>query len=336
MRFSVVVPVFNARAYLRDSVGAVLGQTGDDYEIVLVDDGSTDGSGKLCDELSYEDSRVVVVHEENAGPLCARMRGIEEARGDYVLMLDADDSLRSDALSVLSGIVGSEQPDIVLFEFTRSRDFSPYAPSRMALAPGYHDDMDVLRELICRGTHTNAMWGKAIRREVAMPSEGWETPRGMAHAEDLYQLLPIVGRARSFFYCPQPLYYYRSTPGSSTKHYKPRQLDDVQIATSELLRFGALWGGSCLDEARRGALLQYIYLLHILLCDPGSTDGRWGEYERLRSYVRSAALFGPWCGGLRIDKRIEVGALARGWRAPSAVLARGLELLKRIRDRDSV
>lgn len=335
MRFSIIIPVFNARAYLEDAVGTALEQTDDVAEIVLVDDGSTDGSGELCDELSRAHPCVRTVHEENAGPLCARVRGIQEARGDYVVMLDADDALRPDALSVLSRIVDADQPDIVLFEFTRSRDFSPYGPSQLSLAPGRHDDMGGLRALICQGSHTNGMCGKAIRRAVALPDGGWDIPRGMFHAEDLYQLLPIVGRARSFSYCPQPLYYYRATPGSSTKHYRPRQLDDVMVATGELVNYGDLWGGACRDEARRGALLQYVYLLHILLCDSAAADLRQEEYERIRLAVRSAALFGPWCARLRIDKRLEVAALAHGQRALSTVLAHGVELLKRVRDKDT-
>ena len=333
-RFSIVMPVYNSGDLLKESVGSVLSQTTDDYELVMIDDGSTDGSGELCVELSRAHARVAVVHEENAGPLCARVRGIKEARGDYVLMLDADDALRPDALSVLSDVVDDGQPDIVLFGFTRSRDFSPYGPSHLPLAPGRHDDTNVLRALICRGSHTNAMWDKAIRRAIALPAAGWGVPRGMSHAEDLYQLLPIVDRARNFSYCPQPLYYYRATPGSSTKRYRPRQLDDVMVAVDELVRYGDLWGGACRDEARRGALLQCVYLLHILLCDPDAVDDRWEEYERLRLSVRSAGLFGPWETGLRLDKRLEIGAFARGRRGLSYAFARGLELLKRARDRD--
>lgn len=337
MRYSIVMPVFNARAYLEASVGAVLEQQRErDFELILVDDGSMDGSGTLCDELASARSCVRVVHQENAGPLCARVRGIQNARGDYVLMVDADDSLRPDALAALSDILDACQPDIVFFEFSRSRDYSPYGPSQLKLEPGFHDgDLTSLRELICRGSHTNAMWGKAFRRQVVTPDKDWKVPAGMSHAEDLYQLLPIIGRARSFFYCALPLYYYRAVPSSVTKTYRPRQLDDVKLAVEELLSYGASWGDACLDEARRGALLQYIYLLHILLRDPAVGDVRREEYERLRSYVQSAHLLGPWCNGLRIDKRAEVGALTHGWMALSAVLAYSVELLKRIRDRDT-
>lgn len=98
---SVVVPVYNVAPYLRDCVGSLLAQRFTDFEVLLVDDGSTDGSGAICDELAQKDPRMVVLHKENGGACSARNRGIENARGEFLVFVDADDLVTEDYLEHL-------------------------------------------------------------------------------------------------------------------------------------------------------------------------------------------------------------------------------------------
>ena len=91
MKFTIVVPVYNVEKYLPECVSSVLCQSFEDYEIILVDDGSTDGSGKLCDQYAEKDSRIKVIHQSNQGQAAARNAGIKVAEGDYLLFFDADD-----------------------------------------------------------------------------------------------------------------------------------------------------------------------------------------------------------------------------------------------------
>lgn len=93
VQYSVIIPVYNGKDYLADAVASVYRQNFSDFEIVLVDDGSTDGSGELCDKFAAEDARVKVIHQKNAYLGAARNRGFERASGKYVLFLDADDIL---------------------------------------------------------------------------------------------------------------------------------------------------------------------------------------------------------------------------------------------------
>jgi glycosyltransferase involved in cell wall biosynthesis len=102
MKVSVVLSVYNVKLYLERCVQSVLNQTYKDFEIVLVDDGSTDGSGELCDQLAKSDSRVVVVHQKNQGNSGARNTGIRHAKGDYIIFADSDDYwLLNDGLMTL-------------------------------------------------------------------------------------------------------------------------------------------------------------------------------------------------------------------------------------------
>ena len=98
---SVIVPVYNVYSYLRDCVKSVQAQSYQNWELLLVDDGSTDGSGKLCDELAAEDGRIQVFHKPNGGLSDARNHGMHHARGEYFCFLDSDDFLEKKAVERL-------------------------------------------------------------------------------------------------------------------------------------------------------------------------------------------------------------------------------------------
>lgn len=91
MRFSIIIPVFNIQKYIAQCIRSVLTQTFNDFELIVIDDGSTDESGKICDTFSFEDSRITVIHQENAGLSVARNTGVNHAKGEYILFLDGDD-----------------------------------------------------------------------------------------------------------------------------------------------------------------------------------------------------------------------------------------------------
>lgn len=113
MQFSVIVPVYNVEKYLDTCVQSILKQSFADYELILVDDGSTDRSGELCDEYGKKDSRVKVIHQDNGGLSCARNTGIKAAAGDYLIFIDSDDWIDSNALEAFDGIVVDKHPEII-------------------------------------------------------------------------------------------------------------------------------------------------------------------------------------------------------------------------------
>lgn len=124
MKFSVIIPVYNGWEYLRACVDSVLGQTGADFEILLVDDGSTDGeSGALCDTLAREHPDCIrVLHKPNGGAGDARNAALPLAQGDYVLFLDSDDSYTPEAFAVLSAALEALAPDVCYFGLRMTGD----------------------------------------------------------------------------------------------------------------------------------------------------------------------------------------------------------------------
>lgn len=122
---SVIIPVYNVEEYLRECVDSVLKQTYKNLEIILVDDGSTDSSGKICDEYAEKDSRITVIHKKNEGPSKTRNTGLENANGKYIYFLDSDDYITEDAIETLVLTAESNQADLVFFDaFSFSDDGS--------------------------------------------------------------------------------------------------------------------------------------------------------------------------------------------------------------------
>lgn len=117
IKFSIIVPVYNVKPYLRQCIESVLQQTYRNFELIMVDDGSTDGSGEICDEYAKEETRICVIHQENGGLSRARNTGMKLANGDFIVFLDSDDYWqRTDALSMMHEEINGYHPDVLLIK----------------------------------------------------------------------------------------------------------------------------------------------------------------------------------------------------------------------------
>lgn len=210
---SVVIPVFNTAEYLADCVDSVLGQTYPHLDVVLVDDGSTDASGGLCDAYQERDARVRVLHQPNAGLSAARNTGVAASTGTYVMFLDSDDWLDSECVAVLVNLALETGADLAACGTAR---VSAPADVRRELAvaePVQLSGDDFLR----RGpglhpVHPVSAWAKLIDRRLL---EGCSFPPGRVH-EDVFTTHIWLHRASWVIVTPHILHYYRERPGSIT------------------------------------------------------------------------------------------------------------------------
>ena len=133
MKLSIIVPVYNVEAFLKKCVDSLLAQDlpKEDYEVILVDDGSTDGSGNLCDSLAVEHGNIRVIHQQNRGLSGARNAGIPTASGDYILFVDSDDYLCPNVLGTLVGLMESKDLDILRFNYQNvNMDGAVFEPNK--------------------------------------------------------------------------------------------------------------------------------------------------------------------------------------------------------------
>lgn len=211
---SIVVPVYNAEKTLRKCVDSILSQEYEDFELILIDDGSADSSGKICDEYAGVDSRIRVIHKENSGVSASRNLAIEQARGKYLQFVDSDDWISRDATR--SFVERAEQYgcDMVVSDFYRVVD------GRMSQKGDIPErGVFTLEEYAAYMMKSPAdfyygvLWNKLYRRDIVMEN-GIRMDPGIKWCEDFMFNLEYLRRARVFYSIHSPLYYYVRTSGS--------------------------------------------------------------------------------------------------------------------------
>ena len=211
---SIIVPVYNAEACLRRCVESVLNQEYADFELLLADDGSRDGSGRICDEYAAADSRVRVFHKENSGVSDSRNLCLDQARGRYLQFLDADDWITANATKLLVQAMEEHLCDLVISDFYR-------VVGERVSPKGDIDEAQVLsREEYASHMMENpanyyygVLWNKLYRREIVEQHHLRMDP-AISWCEDFMFILEYIRRAETFFALQVPVYYYVKTKGS--------------------------------------------------------------------------------------------------------------------------
>ena len=166
--FSVVIPVYNTEKELPRCIDSVLAQSCDDYEIILVDDGSTDRSGTICDEYSESDDRVISIHQKNAGCSEARNTGIRASRGEYLLFLDSDDMWDDNhALTGIQQVIHKENPDVICFGVSIYREDGSLEKQRIPNLPdkSRNSKRDIVEHLVKTNQYFSTSYVKALKRD---------------------------------------------------------------------------------------------------------------------------------------------------------------------------
>lgn len=188
---SIIIPVYNLETLIKRSVDSVKAQTVSDWELIMVNDGSGDSSGKVCDAIANTDSRIHVLHGKNSGAGAARKLGISKAKGEWVLMLDGDDTLPPNALEQFLSRV-TEDVDIVVGSVNRvtGEGGYPYLKEQSRVMTG----KDYIKALLNYETSVGP-WAKLMRRSLFLNGQ-WIPHRRITHFEDLMMLVSVAGEAR--------------------------------------------------------------------------------------------------------------------------------------------
>ena len=116
---SIIIPVYNVKLYLDNCIQSVIQQSYTDFECILVDDGSTDGSSEICDQWAEKDNRIIIVHQPNGGVSSARNKGLEQAKGEYICFIDSDDWVDVDYLSAMINNLKEKETDLIICGLTQ-------------------------------------------------------------------------------------------------------------------------------------------------------------------------------------------------------------------------
>lgn len=236
MKFSIVIPVYNVEPYLRECLDSVLNQSYADWEVVCVNDGSTDGSTAILEEYALKDVRFNIITQPNGGLSAARNTGIKEAKGDYILFLDSDDWLEHDALQVLSEHLKGE--DMLCFSGKRFfEETNSFNPADELPENGYDSGMAYYNEnaLLHRDFAFVCVVLRAYKRAFLVENN-LRFKEGIFHEDNLFTPMACF-YAKSVRVINANLYVYRVRANSITTTPNLKRRKDLMGTANELAAF---------------------------------------------------------------------------------------------------
>ncbi len=256
-KFSLIVPVYRIEEYLPKCIDSVLAQTCQDFELLLIDDGSPDGCGAICDDYAARHpDRIRAVHQANGGAGAARNHGIRLSRGEYLLFVDGDDSLSPDFLAALAEVIGKTPADLVLFGALVERDGRQVGRLDEAVPA---ERLLTVRDEPALYFGVMAPWNRAYRRtlftenDIEFATKVWY--------EDIRVVTKLLAVAQTAYRLPGAYYHYLQREGSAMNNKNVARNAEILQAYDDILGW---YGAHGFLEARR-AELTFQAVQHILL-----------------------------------------------------------------------
>lgn len=214
---SIIVPVYNVKSYLKKCVESIINQTYTNLQIILVDDGSTDGSQTICDELAKKDSRIVVFHKENGGSSTARNTGLDHAAGEYIAFVDSDDWLEPNMYQDLITQIEEHNADMAVSSFYECKE-----NEKNAIGDSKNVKVLNTEEIFSNKNQLRFLvWNKIFRKAFV---ENLRFVPGQVY-EDFHFCRQAFLQTKKLVYLDSPLYNYRiSRPGNTNSSFKPGRM----------------------------------------------------------------------------------------------------------------
>lgn len=273
---SIIVPVYNVEKYLNDCVESLVQQSQENIEIILVDDGSIDHSGSICDLWAERDGRIRVFHKMNGGLSDARNFGIAQAQAEYILLVDSDDCINSSACDDLYKIQMENNPDMISFKVVKFFDIPPKNLEGDTGAVTMMDSTEAGIEYLYGRYFQHSACSKFYRKEIL---QSVVFPVGKL-AEDYATTYLIIDKCKRVAYYDKTLYYYRTRPGSIMQEKSIGLVLDVYETSCkkyefEMSRYPA--HASIIETAYANCLLKTMARL--------TNEGK-DEYQKVRGEIQ--------------------------------------------------
>lgn len=201
MEISIIIPVYNKEEYIANCLQNILSQDFYSYEIIVVDDGSNDNSGEICDKLASKQPHIKVFHTENQGVTAARLFGYNHSNGKYIMFVDSDDILLPNALSLTYNAIKLTNADEVIAQYRTQKGNS----SNLQLQ-GWIDSSFLIKELLSCRFNFCIIWGILFKKEIL--ENCLNTPRQINSGEDILMQIQVLAKSPKVFFIPEYIYMY--------------------------------------------------------------------------------------------------------------------------------
>ena len=238
---SVVVPVYNVENYIGYCIKSIINQSYKDLDIILIDDGSTDTSGQICDEWAKSDDRISVIHKTNGGLSDARNVGIDIATGEYITFIDSDDYILPTFIEYLYNLISKNNADISVCQLINvDESNSVISSGGEPLDKIVRGNSDCMKEYLSSASIDTVAWRKLYKKELFKPDIRY--PVGKYH-EDVWTTYKLIAQCKTIAIGSNALYAYRQRTGSIVNSsFSPKHLDSV---------YGAIERQKFIDRYRR-------------------------------------------------------------------------------------
>lgn len=237
--FSIIIPVYNVEKYLNQCVKSVLMQTYTDYEVLLIDDGSTDGSAWICDELVKNNKQIKVIHQKNQGLSAARNTGIDCANGEYLIFLDSDDYWDDrTALQEISKIIDEKKPEVVtwsLKKYIEDLDRIESKNNQFSLED-INDKIKLVQEMLKNSLFRACAWDKAVKRSLVLANSLYFKVGDTS--EDIEWVAKLLVHISEIAFYTNDFYVYRQRSGSITKTKSQKNINDLMRHIENCVQYG--------------------------------------------------------------------------------------------------
>lgn len=245
-KISFLVPVYNAEAYLDNLVDSIMCQKTKNFEVILLNDGSTDNSLQKCNEKQkcYPDF-IRVISRENKGAVRTRRELLEASSGEWIWIIDADDYIAPDAIEYLSGVIDSLDCDLVMFDHYHVQEKAVSICHQLDAYDGQVYDKENKKELYANfinNTKMNNLWNKFFRRRCVDFEKNYEKYEDVKRANDKLQTMAILTNAERVVYLRRPLYYYRFVQGGLSHIFKDYTYSSITKVNKRLEEYVEEWG----------------------------------------------------------------------------------------------
>lgn len=266
-KISVIVPVYNVEKYLSRCIDSILAQTFTDFELLLIDDGSTDNSGRICDGYAGKDNRIRVFHKENGGVSSARNLGLDNAKGEYIAFIDADDWIEIEYLNLLYSTLREQNADIVACDYIIERKHSS-----LYINQDYRCDIVCIIKKLLNNDLKGYLWNRLFTKKLFI-NNNIHFPEGIGMWEDLLIIVDLYIKAKHICYLPNALYHYwLSNPLSATYSFNEEKMRQ-KIYVSKLLE-------ECLEKSNlKKVCLKELYIRQLIAKMEYATDYKLCDFK---------------------------------------------------------
>ena len=272
-KISVIVPVCNVEQYLPRCIDSILAQTFKNFELLLVDDGSQDSSGRICDEYATKDNRIRVFHKENGGVSSARNLGLDNARGEWLAFIDADDWISPDFLD----ITDSNNAEVIEKGYTVYNEKGQITKKYPVSSKYFKSQEDYFHLYVNK--RNNALWNKIIRRDV---TTGCLFDTYVEMGEDFLFYLSFIGRVKKYSYSRKGTYCYFMRSTSATRNFDRNIQSRINVLWKNSSSVAEILKDSKYEYLREGIIYRtYMLRLYNLINYLGDD-----EKERLKAMFR--------------------------------------------------